>query len=346
MQASSCGGLKAGIQLPAFWPRALTLTLLADPRLSRDLPVFAEGGDIAGFVKLNLSSKEAITGVSLLVTGDIITIDSRLTFFRMQRWIWAPSMGDPRAPMASGDNLVFRFHYFTIQRPGRPSVARQLAYQNNTAIPDPYSDPDGWQALEPVQIRGTIFGNRAVDAKCTVYLDICSLRYTRGTAIPCAMTIETADAQAADLLASIKSSCVFLQRTVKFSCSRIHSLNRIRSLGQATWWPSLGPSRDAHQRHIMGEVHLSIDLQPSSTLSMFEIEYAVALFPPEAAAFAPEKFAPLTTQVVEIVTSFAPGVRQQLASPPVYNRGSSLLLRYYRSLPELVPKEGKGPAAR
>ncbi|KAJ7230416.1 hypothetical protein GGX14DRAFT_583168 [Mycena pura] len=386
--------------LKKYWSKPwATLTLLADPRLSRDLPVFVEGGDIAGTIKLNFPSKETITGVSIVVKGDLVTFKDppkHLTFFRMQRWIWSPSMGDPRAPVASGDkwedklqgeynwpfsikipqfttdsstadseqfrlphsyterlskggidyyvglhihraklrvddSLISRFGYFTMQQPGRPSVARQLAYQNNTAIPGPYSDPDGWHALEPVQIRGTVFGNRAVDAKCMVFLAK-PLRYTRGTAIPCAMTFETADTQAADLLASIKSSRVFLQRCIKFGIDGPSS--HFSACGQATWWPSPDDS-GAHQRHMMGEIHLSRDLHPSSAISLFGVEYAVALFPPEAAAFTPESFAPLITQAVEVVTCFAPGARQRLASPPAYDCQGSLADRYYRTLPEM-----------
>lgn len=61
-----------------------------------------------------------------------------------------------------------QFGYFSMQQPTPSSPLRQLAYRDNTDIPGPYLDPDGWHALEPVQIRGTVFGERSVDAKCTV----------------------------------------------------------------------------------------------------------------------------------------------------------------------------------
>ncbi|KAJ6551252.1 hypothetical protein B0H19DRAFT_950840, partial [Mycena capillaripes] len=102
------------------------------------------------------------------------------------------------------------FGFFSMQYPSHSSRLRQLAYQNNTQLSGPYSDPEGWHALDPVQIRGKIFGERTVNAKCTVFLAK-PLCYTRGTFIPCAMTIETEDSQAADVLVSMKSSAVYLQ---------------------------------------------------------------------------------------------------------------------------------------
>lgn len=60
------------------------------------------------------------------------------------------------------------FGYLPIIRPGQPSMARQLAYLENTPLPGPDADPDGWHCLDPLQIRGSVFSTREVVARCTV----------------------------------------------------------------------------------------------------------------------------------------------------------------------------------
>ncbi|KAJ7041034.1 hypothetical protein C8F04DRAFT_1081365 [Mycena alexandri] len=391
-------------ELRNYWSRPwATLTLLGDPRLSRAIPTFVEGSDIVGSVNLNLRNQDPIKSVVIFVRGDLVTAgdpDERLNFFRTRKFVWTTSMGDPRAPSASGeewqeklhgeyswpfsikfpelpagpdgerfhlphtlterftrasieyylemrinrskfrsdDRIITQFGYFSMQQPSRPSPLRQLAYQDDTHVPGPYSDPDGWHALKPVQIRGTVFGERTVDAKCTVFLAK-PLCYTRGSSIPCAMTIETDDSQAADVLAAIKSSAVYLQRCVK--CSFGGSSTDFSPCGQATWWPS-SDTRTPSQRHLMGEVHLRKDLQPSTAIKEFRIQYDIVVFPPAAVAFKPEGSSTLTTQSVEIVTRFAPGARPRLATPPVYESNDAIASRYYESLGDTGPRVGLG----
>ncbi|KAF7369180.1 hypothetical protein MVEN_00245200 [Mycena venus] len=395
-----------------------TLTLLAHPVLSRTTPTFVEGSSITGSVKFNLRSSDPIKSVVVFVRGDLIVSgdpDERTNFFRMRKFLWTPSMGDPRAPGTSNgnweeklrgeydwpfslklpelatspdgkerfhlphtfaerssrssieyylelrinrgklrtdDRLITSFGLFSMQYPSHPSQLRQLAYQSNVDIPGPYSDPEGWHALEPVQIRGKLFGERSVKATCTVFLAK-PLCYTRATSIPCAMTIETDDSQAADVLASIKSSAVYLQRCVR--CSFGYLSTNISPCGQATWWPSPDAAAPAHsrnadaaqqRRHIMGEIHLRRDLQPSTAIKEFQIEYAVAIFPPAAVGFRPESNTggPLIMQAVEIVTRYAQGgVRPKPAStPPVTTPGSgdALVDCYYASVSDAAPRVG------
>ncbi|KAJ7769685.1 hypothetical protein DFH07DRAFT_735972 [Mycena maculata] len=236
------------------------------------------------------------------------------------------------------DRLIVPFAYFTMQQPGPPSPMRQLAYQNNTDIPGPHLDSDGWHALEPVQIRGAIFGERAVDAKCTVFLAK-PLCYTRSTSIPCAMAIETEDPQAADLLASIKSSTVYLQQCVSYTLGR--SSTEITPCGQASWWPAKDAAallRNPLQRHLMGKVQLRKDLQPSSTIKQFQVEYEIVVFPFGAVAFKPESSSPLATHGVEIVTCFAPGPRPRVPTNPVYEPNDAFVDKYYSSQPKRLPR--------
>ncbi|KAJ7779257.1 hypothetical protein B0H16DRAFT_1448743 [Mycena metata] len=400
-------------ELKNYWSRPwATLTLLADPRLSRAIPTFLGGSDI-----------DPIKSVVVFVRGDLVTAgdpNEHLNFFHTQKFVWRTSMGDPRAPSASGEEwqeklhgeyswpfsvtlpelpagpdgerfhlphtlakrftttsieyylemcinrskfrfddryfqhilpvtgsrgtelndsrIITQFSYFSMQQPSRPSPLRQLAYQDATNVPGPYSDPDGWHALKPVQIRGTVFGERTVDAKCTVFLAK-PLCYTRGSSIPCAMTIETDDSQAADVLAAIKSSAVYLQRRITRSFGG--SSTNFTPCGQAIWWPS-SDTRTPSQRHLMGEVHLRKDLQPSTAIEKFRIQYDIVVFPPAAVAFKPEGSKPLTTQSVEIVTCLAPGVRPRLATPPVYESNDAIASGYFESLADAGPRVGVG----
>ncbi|KAJ7815858.1 hypothetical protein B0H14DRAFT_3744977 [Mycena olivaceomarginata] len=239
------------------------------------------------------------------------------------------------------------FELFTLHFPSPSSQLRQHAYRTNVPIHGPHSDPNGWQALEPVQVKGKLSGDRAVNAKCTVFLAK-PLCYTRNTSIPCAMTIETDDSQVADVLASIKSSALYLQRCVR--CTLGSSSTNVSPRGQAVWWPA--PDADmahlgnAAQRHIIGEIHLRRDLHPSTAINKFQVEastYAVAVFPPAAVAFGPHSTGPLITQTVEIVTGHAEGVRAKTATIPRANESSDPFVeRYYKSVagPRPMPPSG------
>ena len=63
-------------------------------------------------------------------------------------------------------------YYVPLIQAGAPSVARQLAYAEHQPLLGPDDDPNGWQTLEPVTVRGTVFGNREV----AVDFKVCSLR--------------------------------------------------------------------------------------------------------------------------------------------------------------------------
>ncbi|KAJ7779266.1 hypothetical protein B0H16DRAFT_809918 [Mycena metata] len=233
-----------------------------------------------------------------------------------------------RGKFRSDDRSIAHFTYFSMQRPNRASTLREVAYRNHSNLPGPSLDPGGWHTLQPVQICGTIFGARSVDAKCTVFLGK-PLCYTRGSSIPCALTIETNDSQAADILASIRSSALYLQRCIE--CSFGDSFTVLRPCGQATWWPSsdIVVAQGSCQRHLIGEIHLRDDLQPSTAIEEFRIEYTVVLFPPSAVAFKPESSDPLISERIEIVTRFAQGPRPQPATPVAHKSSDPLVVRYY-----------------
>ncbi|KAK7050519.1 hypothetical protein R3P38DRAFT_2865652 [Favolaschia claudopus] len=382
------------------------LSLLGHPALSGSTPTFLEGTNINGTFKLNLRTSDPIKSIVVFVRGDLVVSgdpDERTNFFRMRKFLWRPSMGDPRAPVVSGgawterlkgeyefpfsikfpelvpdpneggerkfrlphsfaerssrssmdyylelridrgkfrsdDRIITSFGFFSMQAPSLPSQLRLLASQSGVDAPGPYSDPDGWHALEPVRIQGILFGEQIVNSKCT-------LCYTRATSIPCAMTIEVdeeSESQFVDLLASIKFSVIYLQRTVR--CSLGHTTVSIVPCGQATWRSSTDSNAvsmmSSTRRQLTGEIYLRRDLQPTTAVKEFQVEYAVAVFPPAAVGFKSQPITgPLTTQSVEVVTRYASGVRQATA-PAVEPEKDQLVDRYYESVRDgaLKPK--------
>lgn len=68
-----------------------------------------------------------------------------------------------------GHRLSTTLNYIPLTRPSSPSRLRQLAYQQNTALLGPDSDPEGWHTFPVVRTRGKLASSsRSVDAKCTV----------------------------------------------------------------------------------------------------------------------------------------------------------------------------------
>jgi hypothetical protein len=128
--------------------------------------------------------------------------------------------------------------------------------------------------------------------------------------------------------------------------------NTVEPCGKAVFWPSTegAPEDSSFRRHLMGEIHLKSNLQPSSEVHGFKVEvcllarcvclqsyslqYAVVVFPFQAAAFKPLVFdnSPLLRQVVEITTRYAPGARQKTYTPPTYETRNLIIDNYYYSL--------------
>ncbi|KAI0752587.1 hypothetical protein C8Q80DRAFT_1342136 [Daedaleopsis nitida] len=235
------------------------------------------------------------------------------------------------------------FGYCPIIRPEAPSVARQLAYMNNTPLPGPEADPDGWKCLEPLHIRGSVFSTRNVDAICTLALAK-PLCYTRGSVIPCVMTVETTDPQALDLLSAPRSPVVRLLRKIATGEATLGSSGGkklpgleyehvVQALTTAVWAPDT--ARQPHRRTLHGEIHLSAGLKPTSRLGKFELSLNGASIwelvhsrglPPKAAAFQPDggDDTVLQQEPVVIGTVYAHGPRPIVHSPPGYDDASSV----------------------
>lgn len=60
------------------------------------------------------------------------------------------------------------FVYVPALRPDPPSLLRQLAYQENTPIPGPEIDAEGWHTCPAVTVKGTVFNNRTAEVQCVV----------------------------------------------------------------------------------------------------------------------------------------------------------------------------------
>ncbi|KAJ7451833.1 hypothetical protein B0H11DRAFT_1877092 [Mycena galericulata] len=246
-----------------------------------------------------------------------------------------------RGKLRTDDKVTCPFRYFSMRQPGPPSVLRQLAYQENSPLLGPDADPEGWHT-ESFSAKGTIFSSRMIDVKCTFSLAN-PLCYTRSASIPCAFTLETEDLQALDLLASPTTCFVYLERVTQENLDVWR--NSHEPCGQAVFWPSTegASGESSHRRHLTGEIHLRQNLQPSSAMFNFAVEYAVIVFPFQAAGFKPADNKPYLRQAVEITTRYAAGPRHKTHSPPIYETRNAVIDHYYYSMVIEGPKgSGRG----
>jgi hypothetical protein len=210
-----------------------------------------------------------------------------------------------------------------INRPGLPSLLRQLAYQQFLPLPGPFSDPEGWKTLRPVTVRGTMFRSQRAEAKCTLSIAK-PLSYTRGTVLPCCLTLESNNSMVLDLLSVPGSIVLSLKRRVRFydnasSARRDVAWNEtVENAGTAVWWPSNDAINNDSTRYFEGEIRLAKDLRPTSTMGHFSISYAVVLGPFVAVGFSSDSEA-LLSEPVEIATMHAKGPRTNTYSPPDYD---------------------------
>ncbi|KAJ6532063.1 hypothetical protein B0H19DRAFT_466554 [Mycena capillaripes] len=228
------------------------------------------------------------------------------------------------------------FAYVPATRPPPPSPLRQLAYQQNTPLLGPEGDPAGWEQLPSFTIRGTVFSARQVEATCHFALAK-PLSYTRGSPIPCVITLTSTDAQALDLLSAPRAISVYLRRRLKpilpaskrngmFDANADLSADPAENIVAASWWPSLeggselGNSPRINRRRLDGEIQLPTTLKPSCRIAHFAVEYTVEVLPFKAPAFTSADGKPLLKQSVEIVTMFASNCpRPRAYAPPQYN---------------------------
>lgn len=64
------------------------------------------------------------------------------------------------------------FGYIPLSRPPPLSTLRRLSYQENAPLLGPTVDIEGWHRVDPVDVNGTLFNDRAVNVKCTVCIHV------------------------------------------------------------------------------------------------------------------------------------------------------------------------------
>ncbi|PPR02623.1 hypothetical protein CVT24_002194 [Panaeolus cyanescens] len=181
-----------------------------------------------------------------------------------------------RGLLRSDNKLTTAFGYVPSTKPEPPSLLRQLAYQQFLPLPGPSSDPEGWKTLRPVNVRGTLFSKHRVEAKCILSIAK-PLCYSRGSVLPCFLTLEGNNTQALDLLSNPGSVLVRLRRRVRFynkattSRQDVAWNESVEDLGTATWWPATDMQNDSTSRHLEGEIKLEKDLRPTSEMGHFSI---------------------------------------------------------------------------
>ncbi|KAJ7928766.1 hypothetical protein B0H13DRAFT_2652719 [Mycena leptocephala] len=203
------------------------------------------------------------------------------------------------------------FAYVPATRPPPPSPLRQLAYQQNTPLLGPEADPAGWEQLPSFTVRGTVFSTRQVEATCHFALAK-PLCYTRGSPIPCVITLSSTDAQALDLLSAPRAISVHLRRRLKpvlpastrhgiFDANADLSVDPAENIVAASWWPSLEDvgsrtSQRISRRRLDGEIQLPTTLKPSCRIAHFAVEYTVEVLPFKATAFTSADSKPLLSR--------------------------------------------------
>ncbi|KAJ7810552.1 hypothetical protein B0H13DRAFT_2384570 [Mycena leptocephala] len=281
------------------------LTIQGDRRLSKTMPTVLEGS--------NLIRGELLKGKDGAATIPFFESKHTLwpvegtsqvsTKFKKGDYNWPFSLSIPatfvkegktfRLPQFSSDRLtIFRIQYVAELRVVRgklrpdDKLARTLGYFS-------MQQPGPPSALRQLSLATP-------------------LSYTRRTCIPCALTIDTEDTHAFDLLTTPAACMVYLEQTSRRNDEKLAWTQIAEPCGRAVFHPSTEGTPDYSARRLMGEIHLRADLQPSFAIFGFRVEYAVVVFPFQAAGFKPLDSGPVLRQDVEIVTRYAPGPRQKI----------------------------------
>ncbi|CAK5269637.1 unnamed protein product [Mycena citricolor] len=240
-----------------------------------------------------------------------------------------------RGRFRTNSRIQTEFAYVPGTRPSPPSALRRLAYQQNTPLIGPEIDTAGWKQFPALHVKGTIFNKRPVEIICTLALAK-PLSYTRGSPLPCLMTLASTDAQALDLFASPQSLSVYLRRRLKpivsaskrtgmFDANADLSADPAENMAVATWWPT-SPNPETHMpsRRLSGEIYLPATLKPTSRIAYFAVEYSVEVLPFKATTFVPsaDSVVPLLKVDIEVTTMFAANSERPRVYAPVSHAAS------------------------
>ncbi|KAJ7158556.1 hypothetical protein C8R46DRAFT_394511 [Mycena filopes] len=229
-----------------------------------------------------------------------------------------------RGKLRADSQIKTRFGYIPSIRPDPPSLLRQLAYRENSLLPGPEVDPAGWKTSSPAVIRGSIFKTRQATVHCMLSLAN-PLSYTRGTVIPCRMTLESNDNQTLDMFSNPSAPLVTLRRLVRFQNPTTSSKRGVdwvesyEDVCRAVWWPSAGGNDAPYSRTLEGEIKLPKDLASSSSIGRFTVSYTIVVLPFETTGFSPSSSQPILVEPVTIATTHArDSPRPHAYAPPAY----------------------------
>ncbi|KAJ7650105.1 hypothetical protein FB45DRAFT_731348 [Roridomyces roridus] len=229
-----------------------------------------------------------------------------------------------RGKLRPDSHVKTRFAYVPNIRPDPPSALRQLAYRENSLIPGPEVDPTGWKSTTTAVIRGTMFQRREASVHCTLHLAN-PLSYTRGTVIPCRMTLDSTDEHALDLFSSPSAPMVTLRRCVRYQNLSTSSkrapdwAESFEDVSRAVFWPAPSGS-DTYSRNLEGEIKLSKDLASTSAFGIFTVSYTVVVSSFETVGFVPSSsHQSILLEPVTIATTYArDSPRPHAYAPPEY----------------------------
>ncbi|KAJ6576649.1 hypothetical protein DFH09DRAFT_1149928 [Mycena vulgaris] len=223
-----------------------------------------------------------------------------------------------RGKLRADSRIKTRFGYIPSIRPDAPSVLRQLAYRENSILPGPEVDPAGWKTSTTAVVRGTVFKTRQAAVHCVLSLAN-PLSYTRGTVIPCRLTLESGDNQALDMFSSPSAPVVTLRRCVRFQNPATSSKRGVDWVESAVWWPSPGGSDALYSRSLEGEIKLPKDLTSTSFIGRFSVSYTVIVSSFETVGFTPSSSHSILVEPVTIATMHArDSPRPHAYAPPAY----------------------------
>ncbi|KAF8917285.1 hypothetical protein CPB85DRAFT_1215524 [Mucidula mucida] len=221
-----------------------------------------------------------------------------------------------RGKLRADSHITTAFGYVPSSRPDTPSILRQYAYTHNLPLSGPDADPHGWHCSDPIMVSPpkSKSKTRSGPVSCVFSLPK-PLCYTRGSVIPCMLTVEGNDTAAVDALCSPGSIAASLQRRVRYSSKKSKGKETLEDCGTATWWVSGSAQSTSHCRYMEGEFRLSKDLRSTSDIGCFSVSYFVVLNP---FTKADPNTKPLAIVPVEIATMHAKGPRAQFYAPPAY----------------------------
>ncbi|TDL19924.1 hypothetical protein BD410DRAFT_791559 [Rickenella mellea] len=215
------------------------------------------------------------------------------------------------------------FQYTPRSKPASASLLRQTAYRENTPLLGPAIDSLGWKIFPRVVVQGTLFNVMKVDVACSFALAT-PLAYTRGSVIPCAMTLQSENLQALDVLSSPQCPTVHFVREIQGDDYQgeapcMEGWEATRIFAEARWWkPNSSENPECNRRELQGEISLPRELKPSFSFGIFYLKYRIELHPFKAPGFVPATEGVLLRANVDIMTDHADGPRPRRYLPPDY----------------------------